>query len=172
MNGPNAVPRRFKGRTWMPITPAIAIIGLMVTLGLLLSACSQAGPAEATSGARSAVSSSDATQTSEDGQVTVKVTWQQGAGAGPVFVVVMDTHSVDLDAYDLRQLVVLRNDQGREARPTGWDAPKGDHHRSGTLTFPVATPDGSPLIGPNTRAIDLVFKDVAGVPERTFRWKL
>jgi hypothetical protein len=73
------------------------------------------------------------TQTNEGGQVTIKTTWQ-GRGAGPVFAVVMDTHAVDLDGYDLKQLAVLRTDDGREVQPIGWDAPKGGHHRSGTLT--------------------------------------
>lgn len=84
----------------------------------------------------------------------------------------MDTHAVDLDGYDLGQLAVLRTDGGREVRPSGWDAPKGGHHRSGTLTFPATAADGSPLIGPTTRAIELVIRDVGGVPERRFRWTL
>jgi hypothetical protein len=111
------------------------------------------------------------TQTSEAGQVTVKVTWQ-GVAAGPVFSVAMDTHSVDLDAYDLKQLAVLRTDSGREVRPVEWQSPKGGHHRSGTLAFPPNTPDGAALLGTNTRTFELVIRDLAGVPERTFRWSL
>jgi hypothetical protein len=84
----------------------------------------------------------------------------------------MNTHAVDLDGYDLRQLAVLRTDKGQEVQPTGWDAPKGGHHRQGTLTFPVKTADGSPLIGSSTRSLELVIRDVAGVPERTFLWNL
>ncbi|MBI2322289.1 MAG: hypothetical protein HYU88_09460 [Chloroflexi bacterium] len=114
---------------------------------------------------------SAATQKSAGAGVTVAVTWQ-GASAGPVFQVVLDTHSVDLDSYDLRQLAVLRTSDGREARPSGWDAPKGGHHRKGTLSFPTTAADGSPLIAPTTRAIELVVRDVAGVVERTFRWTL
>jgi hypothetical protein len=57
-------------------------------------------------------------------------------------------------------------------RPTGWNAPKGGHHREGTLTFPATESDGSPVIGPDTRSIALIIRDVAGVPERTFRWTL
>lgn len=65
---------------------------------------------------------------------------------------------------------MLRTDQGLEAQPTGWDAPQGGHHRSGTLTFPDATADQKPLIGPDTRAVELIIRNVAGVPERSFRW--
>jgi hypothetical protein len=101
--------------------------------------------------------------------VTVKVSWQ-GPNAGPIFDVVLDTHAVDLDGYDLRQLAVLRLDGEREVQPIGWDAPKGGHHRQGTLSFPAAAAGGSPLLSPSTRTVELVIRDVAGVPERVFRW--
>jgi hypothetical protein len=81
----------------------------------------------------------------------------------------MDTHAVDLDGYDLKQLAALRIDGGREVEPVGWDAPKGGHHREGTLTFP-ATADGRPLVESDARTIELIIRDVAGVPERSFRW--
>ena len=84
----------------------------------------------------------------------------------------MDTHSVDLDGYDLKKLVVLRADGGMEVRPSAWDAPKGGHHREVTLTFPKRTSDGSRVIGRDTRRIRLVIRDVAGVTERSFEWKL
>jgi hypothetical protein len=113
--------------------------------------------------------SSADTQTSVGGQVTIRVTWR-GPSVGPTFTVVMDTHAVDLDGYDLAQLAVLRTDQGQQVTPSGWDAPPGGHHREGTLTFPSTTADGSPVLGPSTGTIELVFRDVARVPERVFRW--
>ena len=67
---------------------------------------------------------------------------------------------------------MLRAEGGREVAPSGWDAPKGGHHREGTLTFPAAAADGAPVIGPDTRAVELVVRDVAGVPERRFQWPL
>ena len=97
------------------------------------------------------------------------VTWG-GKETGPVFRVVMDTHAVDLDGYDLRQLAVLRVADGQEVRPSGWDAPKGGHHREGALTFPATFADGSPTLGPSTGTVELVIRDVAGVPARTYRW--
>jgi hypothetical protein len=83
----------------------------------------------------------------------------------------MNTHAVDLDGYDLKQLAVLRIDGGQEIQPSNWEAPKGGHHRSGTLTFPTADTDGRPLIASSTRTIELVIRDVAGVPERVFTWQ-
>ena len=144
----------------------LAIAGLVVTLALVLAGCGSAG----SNG--SAGKQSSATRTSEGGGVTVAATWK-GRNAGPVFEVAMDTHSVDLDGYDLRKLAALRTDGGDEVRPSGaWDAPKGGHHREGTLTFPQRSPDGSRVIGPDTRRIQLVIRDVADVPERSFEWKL
>ncbi|HEU5099718.1 MAG TPA: heavy-metal-associated domain-containing protein [Roseiflexaceae bacterium] len=111
-----------------------------------------------------------ATRTNEGGQVTIVAMWQ-GSGTQAVFNVAMNTHAVDLDSYDLKQLAVLRIDGGREIRPISWEAPKGGHHRSGTLSFPAAGADGGPLITPSIQTIELVIRDVAGVPERVFTWR-
>lgn len=111
-----------------------------------------------------------APQTSEAGSVTVEVTWGATGAGAPTFAVSLETHSVDLDGYDLRQLALLRTDQDIEAHPTGWEAPKGGHHRSGTLTFPAAAADGRPLVGPATQRVELLIHDVAGVLERRFEW--
>ena len=142
-----------------------AVLLCLLALGLLAiaAACTKFPGAAAPAG--------DVVQTSDEGQVKVAVT-RQAEAAAPTFTVALDTHSVELDGYDLRQLAVLRTDQGREVRPSGWDAPKGGHHRSGALTFPAMASDGSPLVGPTTRELTLVIRDVAGVPERVFRWPL
>lgn len=147
-------------------TRGLPLAALIVALALALSGCGgepgKAGSAPAKPGT--------ATRTSEGGEVTVAVSWK-GSRAGPVFEVAMDTHSVDLDGYDLGKLAVLRNDRGVEVRPGGWNAPKGGHHREGTLSFPAKDADGRPVIGPDTRRIELVIRDVAGVPERRFGWR-
>ena len=111
------------------------------------------------------------TQINEGGQITIKVTWK-GRGAGPVFVVGMDTHAVDLDGYDLRQLAVLHLEQGQQIKPINWNAPLGGHHRSGMLSFPATLPDGTPVIGPDARTLKLIIHDIGGIPERTFTWTL
>jgi hypothetical protein len=43
------------------------------------------------------------------------------------------------------------------------DPPAG-HHRSGVLEFPA--------IAKGAKSIKLYIKNIAGVPERTFEWKL
>lgn len=150
-------------RQWRGTQPAnVLVILLSAVLALALTACG-------TSTATTTGVAGGATQKSEGGSVTVATTWQ-GRDTGPVFRVALDTHAVDLDGYDLRQLATLRIDGVREIQPTGWDAPKGGHHREGTLAFPMTLPDGGAVIGPSTRLIELVIRDVAGLPERAFRW--
>jgi hypothetical protein len=109
-------------------------------------------------------------QAGQAGQVTIKATWQ-GAEAGPVFTVVLDAHAVNLDAYDLVQLAALRTDWSDEVLlPVSWDAPAGGHHRQGTLVFPITRLDGSAVLAPETRLIELSIRDVGGVPETVLRW--
>jgi hypothetical protein len=151
--------------TWVMLLVAVAVL-VPVTIGVW----NTFGPAQPVGTVPAATVPGAATQINEGGQVTLKATWQ-GRSAGPVFTVVMDTHAVDLDGYDLTQLAILRIDGAREMLPVGWDAPKGGHHRQGTLTFPPMAA-GRPLIGSDTRTIELVIRDVAGVPERIFRWTL
>lgn len=145
----------------------VALAMLVVITGLVFWARNASGT---TGNTTTAMQSGAMTRTNGDGQITIKVTWR-GKSAGPVFSVEMDTHAVNLDSYDLRQLAVLHIGQ-EEMRPTGWDAPSGGHHRSGTLSFLSATVSGSPLIAPDTHIIKLVIRNVGGIAERTFLWIL
>lgn len=175
--------REYERRVAIRYARMLALTGLLVAFALVLSGCGGAKPAveagevgnELTKKAGpkqgERANPSPATQTSEGGGVTVEVGWK-GERPGPTFDVTMDTHSVDLDIYDLRERAVLRNDRGQEVRAKDWDAPKGGHHREGKLNFPEKTAGGEDLIGPGTRKIELVIRDVAGVPERRFKWSL
>ncbi len=113
-------------------------------------------------------------QTNQGGSVTIEATWENPSAGdtAPVrFAIVMDTHSVDLDGYDLGQLALLRNDQGTEVTPETWEAAPGGHHRPGRLTFPQ-TSGGQPIVGPQTTRIELIVRDVAGVKERSLQWEV
>jgi hypothetical protein len=142
------------------------VIALVAALALASCSATAAVPPASTPDAGTGAGS--ATQTNEGGEVTVTATWA-GQAAGPVFMVELNTHSVELDAIDLSKLATLHVD-GVSVPATGWDAPIGSHHRSGTLTFPTTSANGSPIIGPQTPTVELIIRDVAGVPERTFRW--
>ncbi len=105
-------------------------------------------------------------QVSDAGRVVVEVTPLDLGDAEDTlhFQVAMNTHSVELD-YDLTQLALLRTDQGVEVRPILWDGGRGGHHVYGVLFFPAV--DLS-----NARWVEVIIRDVAGVPERRFRWEL
>jgi hypothetical protein len=102
------------------------------------------------------------TQTVSGGGVTVKVSYLAQTEHESRFSVVLDTHSVNLDTYDLKALSVLRDDTGLSMQPTGVENKGGGHHREITLTFPRPSVD--------RKWLELVIKDIARVKERTFRW--
>jgi hypothetical protein len=108
---------------------------------------------------------SDATQAVAGGGVTVKVTYLNPKGGdGARFQVALDTHSVNLDSYDLKTMTVLRDDAGNAYAPAAVANKGSGHHRETTVSFAkVAT---------GTKRVELVVKDVAGVKERIFRWDL
>jgi hypothetical protein len=102
------------GRTEYRLSPwlarGIVMMTLVVIVGVALVFWNTLSPAQPADTAPAAVSGA-MTQTNEGGQVTIKATWQ-GPSAGPIFDVVLDTHAVDLDGYDLTQLATLRIDGG------------------------------------------------------------
>jgi hypothetical protein len=101
-----------------------------------------------------------AKQSVPGGGVTVTVTPLNKPGDDPAFLVSLDTHSVNLDVYEFKDIVRLRDGQGGELPPTGVkDAQGGGHHRSATLRF--TWPE------PKPKSLEVVVKGVAGVPELT-----
>jgi hypothetical protein len=112
------------------------------------------------------VAASFETQSNDEQAVTVEVTPLNLAEGGTTlkFEVAFNTHSVDL-GFDPAALSVLRDAQGLEYPATTWEGdPAGGHHRSGTLHFEL------PQVP--TDAVEVIIRDVAGVPERVFRWDL
>jgi len=78
------------------------------------------------------------------------------------FDVVMDTHSVELE-QDMTKIVVLVDDQGKEYAPISWEGPTGGHHREGVLSFNSVE---------STKWVEIKINDIAGIPERSFKWSL
>lgn len=114
-------------------------------------------------GESSAAAASGSTQTVSGGGVTAKVTYlNPKSGEDARFAVVLDTHSVNLDAYDLKAVSALRDETGREYLPAEIENKGGGHHREITLVFP--------RLPAEAKRIELVIKEVAGVKERVFRW--
>jgi hypothetical protein len=145
---------------------AVTILGVLIITGLYASA-----PRMATASQDAAPATQVALEprTIQAGPVTIKVT-SQPSDTGLVFSMVLDTHSVDLDQYDLRLLASLRTDHGVEIQPEVWDASKGGHHREGSLVFPRFGVDGAELIGPDAHHLELVIRQIGGVPETVIQW--
>ena len=106
---------------------------------------------------------SNTPQTNSAGGVTVKVTYlNPDATDGPRFQVVLDTHSVNLEAYDLKSIAVLRDDTGKAYASTSVENKGSGHHREAIVSFSKLSVDA--------KRVELVIKDVAEVKERVFRW--
>ncbi len=135
----------------------------LATLVALAAAC--AAPRAASRGASPIEPSRAevAEQQHEGGAVTVVASWISGTASARV---ALDTHSVDLDGSDLIELARVRLDGGAWVRPTAWDAPKGGHHRSGTLTFRSLQPQALAA----AQVIELEIRDV-GTPSHLLRWE-
>jgi hypothetical protein len=133
-------------------------ISNLIGTGMLMIGVLLRGPA-------SAAVPSDATQTASGGGVIVKVSYlNPRSNEDPRFRVVLDTHSVGLDGYDLKSLAVLRTGTGKDYLPTAVENKGSGHHREVVLTFPK--------VGLEAKHLEVTIKDVAGVKERTFRWKV
>lgn len=142
-----------------------ATIRLVVPiLALVVVSCGASSTPSAvvpTAGATGSPSDVLGEQRSDAASVAIVASWISDTALR----VTMDTHSVDLDAFDLTGLARLRLDQGPWVSAGGWDAPKGGHHRSGTLTF--STLDAAAVA--RAKVIEVEIRDV-GVPLRTLRW--
>jgi hypothetical protein len=105
------------------------------------------------------------TRTHAGGGVTANATYLNPGGTEDTrFEISLDTHSVDLDSYDLKALSSLRDDAGKVYQPTKVENKGSGHHRQLVLVFPKPAP--------GNKRLELVIKDIAGVKERSFVWDL
>lgn len=89
-----------------------------------------------------------------------------------VFAITLDTHSGDLTRFDFVKNVTLRNDRGQQVTPSRWVATAdGAHHRAGGLVF-ARTDQAGRAMDAQVRVLELIVRDLGGVPERTLRWTL
>lgn len=152
-----------------------AVVGGLVLAGAIAAGCAApraSGTAQAAGTSPPRVTA-PLSQANEGGNVTVKVTWANpgATGEGPRFEVELDTHSVNLDEYRLEDLAVLRAG-GREVKPESWsESGGGGHHQGGILRFPARV-DGAPVLRPGIGTVELVIRDIAGVPARVFKWEV
>ena len=117
------------------------------------------------SGASLAAGAPGTTQTVSGGGVTVRATYlNPRTGENPRFQVALDTHSVALDEFNLKTRAVLRDGRGNSFSPTKVENEGGGHHRKVIMIFPKLSPE--------TKSIEVVIQDLAGVKERSFRWSV
>lgn len=159
MSATMETPKRFSRPLLTGLGAAVLIGAALLALSLFLAGqvSNPSSPA------------ADAPQSSEGGGVTVKATWLADR-EDPTFAIVLDTHSVALDGYDLRQQALLRVD-GVSVKPVSWDAPAGGHHRTGELAFPSTSDHGNQLITERSQKVELVISGVGDVPERVLTWE-
>ena len=112
-----------------------------------------------------AASSSTSSASNSSGGVTVKATYMTPQPQSELrFEIVIDTHTVDLDGYDLQKLALLRDAGGKTYEPVKVDAKGSGHHRSAEIYFP--RPTGG------AQQVDLVIQDIAGVKERVLHFHI
>jgi len=107
-----------------------------------------------------------------------------GAYDNLVFTVIMDSDSVDLRAYDIKEKSLLRNDKEISNTAWQWSEARGSsaRHLKGVLTFPQMTVGGEHLIGhligehlPGEKPptwLELVLGGLQNEQETVFRWEL
>jgi hypothetical protein len=152
----------------MRVVIVAVLIGAAVFAGIYLVAFRSSGAPDAAPPARAAQASPGSVQRDQgEGGVELEVTFG-GPGAAAyqperysIFLVSMNTHSVDLSGYDMVALSELRAG-GKSYKALRWVSTADEsHHRSGVLTFPKVDA-GQP--------VELVIKTIAGVAVRTVRW--
>jgi hypothetical protein len=105
------------------------------------------------------------TRTNSGGGVTVNVTYPHSQGVDETrFEVVLDTHSVNLDGYDLKTQTLLRDGSGKTYEPIRVENKGSGHHRVIAIVFPK--------VSPPAKRLELIIKDIAGIKERSFLWDL
>lgn len=103
------------------------------------------------------------TQQVAGGGVTVTATLLKDQAEATAIKVALDTHSLNLDSYQLETMATLRDDSGKIYPVVAVEqASGGGHHRQAVLRFGK--------VNPEAKMIELIVKDVAGVKERTFHW--
>lgn len=145
----------------------------LASLSLLLAACGSSVSEERSGGAASLTQ-----QDSGEGGVTVEATWVTDEHAETdaiaakleqypldryvAFHLKLDTHSGDLNEYDLVRIAYLTVDGGTSQAAVTWVSQSNDsHHREGLLVF--VRPDGG-------KTVELTLRDIAGVSQRVLRW--
>lgn len=89
-----------------------------------------------------------------------------------LFRVVADSPSLKMSAWDLKGMIYLREESGREYGTPIWRPTEEGTRKAGTAAFPRKDGRGNPVPAPGSRYFEIVIRDLVGVRERVFRWSL
>ena len=78
---------------------------------------------------------------------------------------ILDTHSVALEQYNLNKITILRDDAGQEYSAETVSSSGSGHHVKAVLQFKDADISSA-------KFVEVVVKGVAGIDERVFRFEL
>ncbi len=90
-----------------------------------------------------------------------------------VFMISINTHSVNLDQFDFVKLVFLRTESGEEFPALAKaDTFSGEsHHKLGVVEFSKKIQNES-IFSKNDKSFELIIKSVSGVEERNYKFPL
>ena len=133
--------------------------GILGALGVLIGisqGLANAGP-----------SLSGSTQQVDGNGVAVFATLLKEPAESTAIRLTLDTYFVNLVRYDFEEVATLRDDTGKSYSVMSVErigSGLKPHFRQAVLRFP--------RVAPEAKTIELVVKDVTGVKERVFRWRL
>lgn len=115
------------------------------------------------------------TRANSEGAVDIEITFLNPLENDPqfwIFSVSMNTHSVNLEQYNLSELVTFIVDGSSKAQNDLVINKKGaSHHISYQIKIPKVI-NGQPVINDNTNSVALEIKDIDNVALRTFEWDI
>ncbi len=136
---------------WLTILSIVTVVGVIGLMGEAPAASTDA--------------SSKLSQQVAGGGVTVTATLLKDQAEATAIKLALNTHSVDLNGYQFEKMATLHDDGGRTYPLLAVESVSGGgHHREAVLRFGK--------LSQGAKTVELVVKDLAGVPERTFRWSL
>lgn len=101
------------------------------------------------------------------GEVTVIATLKNpddiGGKEDLEFEVKLDTHAVNLDAFNFEKSVILKDDKGKTYKPSSAETSGSGHHREAEVYF--KNPG-------KVKSLELLVKDVGGVKETVLKWEI
>ncbi|MHB0870365.1 MAG: hypothetical protein ACYC5J_13070 [Chloroflexota bacterium] len=90
-----------------------------------------------------------------------------------VFRVVVDSQALaNTSAWDLKGMIFLREEGGREYGTPVWRPVADGVRKVGMAAFPRRNARDNPVPSPRSRHFEMVIRDLAGVRERVLRWSV